>query len=546
MIWLARLPLPLPVALPTNRGKIMKKNIIIFATFLSFVLASCDALLISIPGSSTLPSETPSSITTTSIEASSSIESTSSQGSSSSETTSSSNTTTSQEVSSSSANSSASQTSTTSESSSSSSESSSASSQTIINTSPLVQDVSNFWSIPSVGTPKVLVVPVQFPTSTFANATTAKNNINTAVNGAPSGSFQSLNSFYKTSSFNKLDLQGTVLDVFTTQFQPGYYENLTAQDPNTVIINEIMNFYNSSINFNDYDYDGDGNLDGIYMIYNYPAGNWASFWWAYLSSYLGNSTFDGVRPTSYIWMPYSFVSVNNSIDSETFIHETGHMLGLEDYYDYAPNDGSGNEYGLGGADMMDSNLGDHNPWSKMILGWIDPIIIERTTTNLEVLPYISTGQALIITDKWNNTYFDEFIVAMYYTPTGFYGTLDPQGYFFDKQPGMVLYHVDARLGPSAKTNSAYPFSPYINNNTDTPNKLIKYIEADGNNSLMNGFGSNPPGFVWAQDVYRPGNIFRGNRNLGYAWHQSSLGAIDFTIHFVSEVNNVKIVLNINY
>jgi hypothetical protein len=63
---------------------------------------------------------------------------------------------------------------------------------------------------------------------------------------------------------------------------------------------------------------------------------------------------------------------------------------------------------------------------------------------------------------------------------------------------------------------------------------------------MNGFGSNPAGFVWAQDVYRPGYIFRGNRNLAYAWHQTSLGAIDFTINFVSEVNNVNIVLNINY
>ncbi len=508
----------------------MKKSLMIATIFLSFILASCDAFLISIPGASSIPettSQIPSGSETVTSDAASS-----SQGS-----TTESSTAPSSSATSSSASASSSSTANTSE---------ATSSQAIINTSPLVQDVADFWSIPAIGSPKVLVVPVQFPTSTFTNATTAKTNIDTAFNGAASGSFQSLNSFYKTSSFNKLDLEGVVLDAFTTQFQPSYYENLSPQDPNTVIINEIMNFYNGSINFADYDYNGDGNLDGIYMIYNYPPGEWASFWWAYLSSYVGSSSFDGVRPTSYIWMPYNFVFYNNTLDSVTFIHETGHMLGIEDYYDYAEDDGSGNEYGLGGADMMDGNLGDHNPWSKMILGWIDPIIIESTTTNLELLPYISSGQALIITDQWNNTYFDEFIIAMYYTPTGFYSTLDSEGYFFDKQPGMVLYHVDARLGASANPNSAYPFSPYINNNSDTPNKLIKFIEADGNNSLMNGFGSNNPGFVWAQDVYRPGNIFRGNRNTDYRWHQSSLGAIDFTIHFVSEVNNVKIVLTINY
>jgi M6 family metalloprotease-like protein len=401
-----------------------------------------------------------------------------------------------------------------------------------------VQDLADFWSIPSVGNPKVLVVPVEFPDSIYANPTAVKNNINTAFNGAGNSSFQSLNSFYKQSSFDKLDLEGVVLDPFRTQFNSSYYENLTSADPNTVVINEIMTYYNNTIDFTEFDYNNDGYLDGIYMIYNHPAGEWASFWWAYLYTYFGNSSFDGVRPTSYIWMPYEFVYYNNAVDSITFIHETGHMLGLEDYYDYAPNDGSGNEHGLGGADMMDSNAGDHNPWSKMILGWIDPLVVDRSMVTT-LLPYISSGQALIITDQWNGTLFDEFIVAMYYTPTGFYSGLND--FFFDGQPGMVLYHVDARLGVNNSQN--YP-TMTINNNTDTPNKLIKYIEADGNNSLYN---ASPSGWMWQGDVYRPGNIFRGNKNVNYTWHQSSLGAIDFTIEFVSEASNYGgITLHIDY
>lgn len=391
-----------------------------------------------------------------------------------------------------------------------------------------VQDLADFWSIPSTGNPKVLVVPVEFPDYIYANASSVKANINIAFNGAGTSSFQSLNSFYKTSSFNKLDLEGVVLDPFRTQFQSSYYENLTSADPNSVIIDEIMSFYNGTIDFSEFDYNSDGYLDGIYMIYNHPAGAWASFWWAYLYTYFGSSTYDGIRPTSYIWMPYEFVYYNNTIDPVTFIHETGHMLGLEDYYDYAEGDGSNNEHGLGGADMMDYNAGDHNPWSKMILGWIDPLVV-NTSMSTTLLPYISSGQALIITNQWNGTLFDEYLVAMYYTPTGFY--TGHNDFYFDGQPGLVLYHVDARLGFNNSQN--YP-TMYVNNNTDTTYKLIKYIEADGNNSLYNG---NPAGWMWAADVYRPGNIFRQNRNANYAWNQGSKPAMNFTINFVSEAAN---------
>ncbi len=401
-----------------------------------------------------------------------------------------------------------------------------------------VQDLADFWSIPSLGNPKVLVVPVDFPDFPFANPVSAKANINTAFNGASTSNFQSLNSFYKTSSFNKLDLEGVVLDPFRTQFNASYYENLQSADPNTVIINEIMNYYDGTIDFSQFDYNQDGQLDGLYMIYNHPAGEWASFWWAYLWSYFGSNSYDGVRPTSYVWMPYEFVFYNNSIDSVTFIHETGHMLGLEDYYDYARNDGSGNEHGLGGADMMDGNAGDHNPWSKMILGWIEPRVIDTSMT-VTLQPYISSGEAFIITDQWNGTLFDEYLVAMYYTPTDFYEGYDD--FFFDGQPGLILYHVDARLGVNNSVN--YP-TMYINNNTDTTHKLIKFIEADGNNSLYN---ASPTGWMWAGDVYRPGNVFRGNRNTNYTWHQSARGPIGFTIEFVSEARNYGgITLNVQY
>jgi M6 family metalloprotease-like protein len=58
-------------------------------------------------------------------------------------------------------------------------------------------------------------------------------------------------------------------------------------------------------------------------------------------------------------------------------------LGLPDYYDY--DDTTGPKGGVGGWDMMDYNGGDHNAFSKYLLGWIDPLVI-RSGTQKIILP----------------------------------------------------------------------------------------------------------------------------------------------------------------
>ena len=62
-----------------------------------------------------------------------------------------------------------------------------------------------------------------------------------------------------------------------------------------------------------------------------------------------------------------FVSYNQDakLDSTVYIHETGHLLGLDDYYDY--NDDIGPRGGIGKTDMMENNIGDHSSLSKILL-----------------------------------------------------------------------------------------------------------------------------------------------------------------------------------
>jgi M6 family metalloprotease-like protein len=391
----------------------------------------------------------------------------------------------------------------------------------------LGHDVGDFWTIPATGNPKVLVVPISFPDRPFQNPNQVVDQLNQAFNGETNDPFQSVNQYYQVSSYGLLDLEGVVVAPYQTRFTSSYYANLNdgGGDANTLIIDELMRAYDDTIDFADFDLNDDGVLDGLYMIYNHPADGWNSFWWAYLYEYFGNQRYDDIQVSSYVWMSYDMIMVNNQIDASTIIHETGHKLGLEDYYDYAPNDGSGNEWGLGGADMMDSTVGDHNPFSKLLLGWIQPKIISESM-DLTLNPYSTSGDAFIITDAWNGSLFDEYLIAMYYTPTGLYSGFDD--YFFDGQSGMILYHVDARLGPNSSPN--YP-TYFLNNNTDSTFKLIRFIEADGNNSLYNRV---PKGWMWASDVFRPGAIFGSTNNVGYRWNQSSRGQVPFTIRVNSE------------
>ena len=133
------------------------------------------------------------------------------------------------------------------------------------------------------------------------------------------------------------------------------------------------------------------------------------------------------------------------VDAHTFIHETGHLLGAEDYYNYR-----GTSQPLGGLDMMDYNIGDHNLWTKMEYGRVDPIVV---TGNAKVT--IKTSQLagdviLLAPDGWNNTPFDEMITLEMYSPTGLNlldATSSYQGVFplqYTK-PGIKALHADSRL-----------------------------------------------------------------------------------------------------
>ena len=81
----------------------------------------------------------------------------------------------------------------------------------------------------------------------------------------------------------------------------------------------------------------------------------------------------------------------------------------DDYYDY--EEGNGPDGGIGGGDMMDYNVGDHNAYSKMMLGWISPIVMTDTDT-ITLSSFGSSGDAIFIFKDYNGSFFSEYYVSM--------------------------------------------------------------------------------------------------------------------------------------
>jgi M6 family metalloprotease-like protein len=322
----------------------------------------------------------------------------------------------------------------------------------------------------SLGSPKLLVVPVTFEgESTFSATDIATINTSFFGDAADTG-WQSLKSYYYTSSYGKLTIGGTVTSAFTYPGTSADFEASGTTDDSRAdsMVNAVVTWAaGQGYNMADFDNDGDGYIDGVEMIYKTAqkakdaGGN--SLWWNFTSVAQDNTTPNKTSPVAYryFWSMYSMIQngfYNPNIDCHTLIHETGHMLGLDDYYSYSEN----KEYVAGCVDMMDCNVGDHDAYSKFAMGWAKPRIIDGSASNFYITldSFTDTGDSLLVrdtkTDKWNNTPYDEYLLLQYYTPTGL-NKKDSTGYpewassngyghgGTYAGEGLQVFHVDSRL-----------------------------------------------------------------------------------------------------
>ncbi len=238
-------------------------------------------------------------------------------------------------------------------------------------------------------------------------------------------------------------------------------------------------------------------------------------------------------------------------DAHTYIHETGHILGLEDYYTYDPYD-----WGAAGLlDMMDGNIGDHNAYSKALLGWTKPYVVQDDCT-ITIRPFVESGDFIIVGNNWNGSMFDEYLMLEYYTPTSLnhFDSLSP--YPFSSrmftESGVKVYHIDSRLGTyrqSAYDNnwkftnytdeielSLNSYSQVMASNTaskslvDKSHKLIHLLEASGSNSLMTGHSIAATNYT----LFKEGDSFGATTFKSFTFNDESPLPFTFQITSIDE------------
>jgi M6 family metalloprotease-like protein len=332
--------------------------------------------------------------------------------------------------------------------------------------------------MPTSGTVKVLVVLIAFSDMPYSNT---QASIDDKIFGDGEGGFprESLHNYYWRASYNDLDIQGTTLPWYTTAYPRSGVTQTTTGRQN--LIKEVLNAADAGgHDFTQYDNDGDGAVDYFLVLWTGQAGAWASFWWGYMTSF-SDPTYllDGKRLDTYSWQweanPYP-----GTFSPRVTIHETGHALGLPDYYDY---DGSvGPDGGVGGLDMMDANQGDHNCFSKFLLDWIDPVVYGSGTRTEPLDASGNTRDAVVFMTSPPTDQFGEFFMVQnrhrVENDTGF------------PSDGLLVWHVDARLNVSG-TNFVY-------NNSYTDHKLLRLMEADGLEEIEAGLAAD------AGDYYNAG------------------------------------------
>ena len=437
--------------------------------------------------------------------------------------------------------------------------------------------VGNSWkSKIMVSNVKALVVPVDFtdypaddPKTTENEEEIIKSDLNKAVFGAPEETrWHSLKSYYEATSFGQCKVSGEVVDTFhlgigIQDFQkgknfgfahtsnPNGFASATSTNATKMLANAIQSMYDvggsryGEINLNDYDANKDGYIDSLIMIYTCPPHVRANgkavdddLFWAFRWSSNGTPTATAPAADSFFWASYETFfegGKNAGVDSHTLIHEFGHILSLPDFYNY---DYNGIDP-MGSIDMMDHNIGDHNAFSKALLGWITPRIVTNGGT-FELQSTTDTGDFLIIpqpgkwydyndtSKRWDGTMLYQFIMIEFITPTGVakadgerpYSTGWPLYY---NQPGIRIYHVDARIGQFIRDNNGYKFSGYTiatkyagsgqgycdfaTSNTTSEmafkdNPLMTLVSSTGENWKYRGTADN-------EDLYYPGDSLKG-------------------------------------
>lgn len=363
------------------------------------------------------------------------------------------------------------------------------------------------------GTKKAIVILAQYTDKKF----TADNSLDLykkAINGInyKDGDFRgSVRDYFRAQSNGQFDIDFDVVGVCPLKKNYAYYgKNVGDDEPNAyqMIVEACQWAHNNGTDFSKYDWNGDGKVDQVYVIYaglGQADGGAVNTVWPhmfYLSAYEGTEyygkglTLDGVTIDTYACGPeLQGDGRNNGVG--TFCHEFSHCMGFPDLYDY-----NSSWFGMGYFDLMDSGSyngegylpAGYSAAEKSDCGWIelkDMTNITETVNVTDMAPQTQNGDAYIIKNKGNE---NEYFVVEYRAKDGWDAEIPGEGIMIthiDFDQDIWDYNTANTKGPYYKGDKLYTNNhmrwtiKHANNTTAT--SYLKQIDAlypyNSNNKL---------------------------------------------------------------
>lgn len=250
--------------------------------------------------------------------------------------------------------------------------------------------------------------------------------------------YESLYGYYARSSYQQLALKGDVYEYTASKTRQEY----DGQEGEEALLREVLEGLDEAVDYTQYDADGNGCLDAIYLNFAGESSGWGTTWWSHKNTFMQSDFLvDGLTPQGFVFLR------TEENGTPTLIHETGHLLGLPDYYSYQ---NQAYENGLASFDMMNDNQGDQNGFSKWLLGWLgEEDILQISKNNVDtpiaLTPLCSDlldgSKKIAVISPEAKGIFSEYYLVQYETGIN-NQTAIMQGRYAD---GFRIFHVNAVL-----------------------------------------------------------------------------------------------------
>lgn len=321
---------------------------------------------------------------------------------------------------------------------------------------------------PHSGSPKALVILVEFSGTPFQSGEKAKNVFEHFLKGKaednlPDG-YEAYTGSYKNE--NNLRNKGSVSDYFydmskgtyTPQFDvvgpyklnhPSLYYGQGDKDNTQALVSDACKAADGDVDFSEYDADGDGMVDLVYIIYaGYPAsmsGNPNDIWPKSGTGDFG--TYDGKKVSRFgVHAELNFGLELNQKNGfllsgiGLFCHEFSHTLGLPNLYptvDASKVDNQNPEM----WDLMDGGEYTYNggycptpysPWEMDVMGWASPVELGDDAKQVKLNSYFTERTAYKI-----NGENDEYLLIQNIQKGGWWN-----GIANVYNTGMLIWRID--------------------------------------------------------------------------------------------------------